>query len=201
MNDPLIMINPSSFPTQLATDAEKASKEFGLKVGQSIMWEWFAKTGNNCRYYSQWIDFHRIRLYARGEQSIAKYKEQFQVDGDMSHINLDWTPVPIIPKFVDIVVNGMNDRLFEVKAYSQDVMSAEKRSKFQEMVEADMAAKDYLLQVKANQKALLEELEESFLLLKPFRVNVKIPASQKHRFFLFFFYKNPILGISFQTAC
>jgi hypothetical protein len=142
------MINPSSFPTQLATDAEKASKEFGLKVGQSIMWEWFAKTGNNCRYYSQWIDFHRIRLYARGEQSIAKYKEQFQVDGDMSHINLDWTPVPIIPKFVDIVVNGMNDRLFEVKAYSQDVMSAEKRSKFQEMVEADMAAKDYLLQVK-----------------------------------------------------
>jgi hypothetical protein len=142
------MINPSSFPTQLATDAEKASKEFGLKVGQSIMWEWFAKTGNNCRYYSQWIDFHRIRLYARGEQSIAKYKEQFQVDGDMSHINLDWTPVPIIPKFVDIVVNGMNDRLFEVKAYSQDVMSAEKRSKFQEMVEADMAAKDYLMQVK-----------------------------------------------------
>jgi len=150
MNDPLIMINPSSFPTQLATDAEKASQEFGLKVGQSIMWEWFAKTGNNCRYYSQWIDFHRIRLYARGEQSIAKYKEQFQVDGDMSHINLDWTPVPIIPKFVDIVVNGMNDRLFQVKAYAQDAMSAEKRSKFQEMVQADMISKDILLSVKKN---------------------------------------------------
>jgi len=148
MNDPLIMINPTNFPTQLATDAEKASQEFGLKVGQSIMWEWFAKTGNNCRYYSQWIDFHRIRLYARGEQPINKYKEQFQVDGDMSHINLDWTPVPIIPKFVDIVVNGMSDRLFEVKAYSQDAMSAEKRSKFQDMVEADMVAKDYLMNVK-----------------------------------------------------
>lgn len=146
MNDPLIMINPTNFPTQLATDAEKASKEFGLKVGQSIMWEWFAKTGNNCRYYSQWIDFHRIRLYARGEQPIAKYKEQFQVDGDMSHINLDWTPVPIIPKFVDIVVNGMNDRLFEVKTYAQDAMSMEKRTKFQEMVEADMVSKDFLIQ-------------------------------------------------------
>lgn len=146
MNDPLIMINPTNFPTQLASDAEKASQEFGLKVGQSIMWEWFAKTGNNCRYYSQWIDFHRIRLYARGEQPIAKYKEQFQVDGDMSHINLDWTPVPIIPKFVDIVVNGMNDRLFEVKTYAQDAMSMEKRTKFQEMVEADMISKDFLLQ-------------------------------------------------------
>lgn len=148
MNDPLIMINPTNFPTQLATDAEKASKEFGLKVGQSIMWEWFAKTGNNCRYYSQWIDFHRIRLYARGEQPINKYKEQFQVDGDMSHINLDWTPVPIIPKFVDIVVNGMNDRLFEVKAYAQDAMSIEKRSKHQEMIESNMLAKDVLMQIK-----------------------------------------------------
>ncbi len=148
MNDPLIMINPSNFPTQLATDAEKASKEFGLKVGQSIMWEWFAKTGNNCRYYSQWIDFHRIRLYARGEQPINKYKEQFQVDGDMSHINLDWTPVPIIPKFVDIVVNGMNDRLFEVKAYAQDAMSIDKKSSFQSMVEADMLSKDILMTAK-----------------------------------------------------
>ncbi len=148
MNDPLIMINPSSFPTQLATDAEKASKEFGLKVGQSIMWEWFAKTGNNCRYYSQWIDFHRIRLYARGEQPIAKYKTQFEVDGDMSHINLDWTPVPIIPKFVDIVVNGMNDRLFEVKAFAQDAMSIEKKSKHQQMIESNMLAKDVLMQIK-----------------------------------------------------
>lgn len=148
MNDPLIMINPTNFPTQLATDAEKASQEFGLKVGQSIMWEWFAKTGNNCRFYSQWIDFHRIRLYARGEQPIAKYKEQFQVDGDMSHINLDWTPVPIIPKFVDIVVNGMNDRLFEVKAFAQDAMSIEKKTGFQEMVEADMLSKEILLSAK-----------------------------------------------------
>ena len=148
MNDPLVMINPTNFPTQLATDAEKASAEFGLKVGQSIQWEWFAKTGNNCRYYSQWIDFHRIRLYARGEQPIGKYKEQFQVDGDMSHINLDWTPVPIIPKFVDIVVNGMHDRLFEVKAYAQDAMSIEKRSKFQDMVEADMLSKEILMTAK-----------------------------------------------------
>ena len=148
MNDPLIMINPTNFPTQLATDAEKASQEFGLKVGQSIMWEWFAKTGNNCRYYSQWIDFHRIRLYARGEQPINKYKEQFQIDGDMSHINLDWTPVPIIPKFVDIVVNGMNDRLFEVKAYAQDAMSIDKKSSFQSMVEADMLSKDILMTAK-----------------------------------------------------
>lgn len=149
MNKPLGILMPDTqFPSQLATDQEKASWEYGLRIGQSISYEWFAKTGNSCRYYSQWIDFHRIRLYARGEQPIAKYKSQLEVDGDMSHINLDWTPVPIIPKFVDIVVNGMHDRLFEVKAYAQDAMSADKRSKFQEMVEADMIAKDFLVQTK-----------------------------------------------------
>ena len=149
MNKPLGILMPDTqFPSQLATDQEKESWEYGLRIGQSISYEWFAKTGNSCRYYSQWIDFHRIRLYARGEQPIAKYKSQLEVDGDMSHINLDWTPVPIIPKFVDIVVNGMHDRLFEVKAYAQDAMSSNKRSKFQEMVEADMIAKDLLVQTK-----------------------------------------------------
>jgi len=151
MNKPLGILMPDTqFTSQLATDQEKASWEYGLRIGQSISYEWFAKTGNSCRYYSQWIDFHRVRLYARGEQPVAKYKSQLEVDGDMSHINLDWTPVPIIPKFVDIVVNGMNDRLFEIKAYSIDPMSIEKRSKFQEMVEADMIAKPVLMQAKES---------------------------------------------------
>lgn len=145
MNKPLGILMPDTqFPSQLATDQEKASWEYGLRIGQSISYEWFAKTGNSCRYYSQWIDFHRIRLYARGEQPVAKYKSQLEVDGDMSHINLDWTPVPIIPKFVDIVVNGMHDRLFEVKAYAQDAMSMDNRLEFQQMVERDMLAKDVL---------------------------------------------------------
>lgn len=151
MNKPLGILMPDTqFPSQLATDEEKASWEYGLRIGQSISYEWFAKTGNSCRYYSQWIDFHRVRLYARGEQPVAKYKSQLEVDGDMSHINLDWTPVPIIPKFVDIVVNGMNDRMFEIKAYSIDPMSIEKRSKFQEMVEQDMIAKPVLAQAKES---------------------------------------------------
>jgi hypothetical protein len=145
MNKPLGILMPDTqFPSQLATDQEKASWEYGLRIGQSISYEWFAKTGNSCRYYSQWIDFHRVRLYARGEQPIAKYKSQLEVDGDMSHLNLDWTPVPIIPKFVDIVVNGMHDRLFEVKAYAQDAMSMDNRFGFQQMVERDMIAKDVL---------------------------------------------------------
>tara|TARA_R110002110_G_scaffold153422_5_gene346812 strand:- start:4041 stop:6473 length:2433 start_codon:yes stop_codon:yes gene_type:complete len=146
MKKPVIAVNPASFPNQLATDAEKASLEYGLNIGQSIQYQWFKRSGNTCRFYNQWVDFHKLRLYARGEQSTAKYKSELAVDGDLSYLNLDWTPVPIIPKFVDIVVNGMSDRLFTVQAYAQDAMASDQRKGYQQMIEADMVAKDFLLQ-------------------------------------------------------
>ena len=147
MKNIVIDITSTAFPSQLASDSEKASESFGLQVGQAIQYEWFRKDGNACRFYSQWREFHRLRLYARGEQSIAKYKNELSVDGDLSYLNLDWTPVPILPKFVDIVVNGMSDRLFKVKAYAQDAMSQSKRNKYQDMIEAQMAGKDVLQKI------------------------------------------------------
>lgn len=144
MKNVTIEINAVSFPSQLATDAEKASKSFGLQVGQAIQYEWFRKDGNSSRFYGQWRDFRRLRLYARGEQPVAKYKDELAIDGDLSYLNLDWTPVPIIPKFVDIVVNGMSERLFKVKAYAQDAMSQAKRSKYQDIIESQMAGKPVL---------------------------------------------------------
>ena len=134
----------TTFPSQLASDQEKASEQFGLQVGQAIQYEWFRKDGTSCRYYSQWREFHNLRLYARGEQPVNKYKNELAIDGDLSYLNLDWTPVPIIPKFVDVVVNGMSDRLFKVKAYAQDAMSQSKRSRYQDLVEGEMVAKPIL---------------------------------------------------------
>ena len=150
MRDVQVNIASTSFPTQFVSDSEKASSEFGIQVGQAIQYEWFKRDGNGCRFYSQWREFNRLRLYSRGEQSVAKYKNELSVDGDLSYLNLDWTPIPIIPKFVDIVVNGMSDRLFAVKAYAQDAMSSAKRSKYQDMIEAQMVSKDLLLQVKQD---------------------------------------------------
>ena len=126
------------------SDSEKATDEFGLQIGQAIQYEWFKKDGSGCRYFSQWRDFNRLRLYARGEQGTGKYKNELAVDGDLSYLNLDWTPVPVLPKFVDIVVNGMQDREFSVKAYAQDALSQSKRSKYQQMIEGQMVAKPML---------------------------------------------------------
>jgi hypothetical protein len=150
MKDVVVNISSTAFPSQFVSDSEKATPEFGLQVGQAISWEWFRKDGSQCRYYNQWAEFNRLRLYARGEQSIQKYKNELAIDGDLSYLNLDWTPVPILPKFVDIVVNGMGDRLFKVKAYAQDAMSQAKRSKYQDMIESQMLSKDLLLKIQGE---------------------------------------------------
>ena len=144
MRDVNVNITSTGFPSQFVSDSEKKTVEFGLQVGQAIQYEWFKKDGTQCRFYDQWRTFHRLRLYARGEQPVGKYKNELAIDGDLTYLNLDWTPVPVLPKFVDIVVNGMSDRLFKVKAFAQDAMSQQKRSKYQDLIEGQMVAKPIL---------------------------------------------------------
>ena len=152
MKDVNINIQSAAFPDQFVSDKQKATDEFGLQVGQAIQYEWFRKDGRNCRFYNQWMEFNRLRLYARGEQSVAKYKNELAVDGDLSYLNLDWTPVPIIPKFVDIVVNGMSDRLFKVNCIAMDAMSSEKRGEFQREIEKNVVAKNLFSQIERDFK-------------------------------------------------
>jgi len=131
-----------NFPSQVVSDLEKMSPEYGLKIAKAIEQEWFNGVQSN-RYVDTQNKFHRLRLYARGEQSIQKYKDELSINGDLSYLNLDWKPVPIIPKFVDIVVNGMSERMFDVKAYSQDQYGVSKRTEYMESLIRDMQAKTY----------------------------------------------------------
>ena len=132
------------FPSMSVSDAEKASIEYGKKIGRAIESEWFKKDSGTSRYQSNRENFHRLRLYARGEQSIQKYKDELSINGDLSYLNLDWKPVPIIPKFVDIVVNGIAERMYDIKAYSQDPVSVQKRTEYMEDIVRDMQAKDFI---------------------------------------------------------
>ena len=132
----------SYFPSQIASDIEKMSPEYGLKVAKAIEHEWFKRDSGTNRFYNNQNTFHRRRLYARGEQPIQKYKDELSINGDLSYLNLDWSIVPIIPKFVDIVVNGISDRAFDIKAFSQDPYGVSKRTKYMESVIRDMQTKD-----------------------------------------------------------
>ena len=132
------------FPSQVVSDQEKASLEYGLKVGRAIESEWFKRDSGTNRFYNNQNEFHKLRLYARGEQSIQKYKDELSINGDLSYLNLDWKPVPIIPKFVDIVVNGMAERTYDIKAYSQDPYGMSKRTAYMESILRDIETKELI---------------------------------------------------------
>tara|TARA_R110000744_G_scaffold112884_2_gene211640 strand:+ start:249 stop:2669 length:2421 start_codon:yes stop_codon:yes gene_type:complete len=133
----------SYFPSQVVSDSKKKSEEYGLKVAKAIEHEWFHMDSGSNKYRTNSTNFHNLRLYARGEQSIQKYKDELSINGDLSYLNLDWKPVPIISKFVDIVVNGIAERTFDIKAYSQDPFGVYKRTQYMEGVLEDMNAKAY----------------------------------------------------------
>ena len=135
----------SSFPDQIVSDGEKQSLKYGSLVGRAIENEWFRN--NNAggdRFVSNYQNYHRLKLYARGEQSIQKYKDELAINGDLSYLNLDWKPVPILSKFVDIVVNGMSQRAYEIKAFAQDPESVKKRTDYADKIMRDMAGKEFL---------------------------------------------------------
>ena len=141
----------SAFPSQVVSDVEKNSLEYGRQVAQAIEYEWFGQgrtTGN--RYLTNWNNYHQLRLYARGEQSIQKYKDELSINGDLSYLNLDWKPVPILSKFVDIVVNGISKKSYDIKAYAQDPFSVKKRTDYATQLYEDMLSREYLEQLKST---------------------------------------------------
>ena len=159
-----------NFPSQVVSDLEKMTAEYGLKVGKAIEAEWFGG-GVNTKYGRRRDQFHQRRLYARGEQPVQKYKDELSINGDLSYLNIDWRPVPIIPKFVDIIVNGMSSRLFGIKAYSQDPYGVQARTEYMESLQRDMNAKDFNnqaaqtgLNLYENDPAELPETEEELML-------------------------------------
>ena len=162
----------SYFPSQTVSDAEKLSYEYGLKVGKAIEQEWFNNDRGSNRYKTNHNDFHSLRLYARGEQSIQKYKDELSINGDLSYLNLDWTPVPIISKFVDIVVNGMSERMYDIKAYSQDPYGVSKRTAYMDSILADMRTKElnaftedaFGIQISEHDEETLPDSEEELAL-------------------------------------
>ena len=170
------------------SDAEKASIEYGKKIGRAIESEWFKKDSGTSRYQSNRENFHRLRLYARGEQSIQKYKDELSINGDLSYLNLDWKPVPIIPKFVDIVVNGISERTYDLNAYSQDPSSVKNRSDYMDSILEDMRTQNYKNQVgrtfgidiyKTNQKNLpIDESELNVHMQLDYKQGIEIAQEE-----------------------
>lgn len=140
--------NPG-FPNPLASDAEKDSKEYILQWGQAIVHEWFARNEgqDNCRFLIQKNDFHKRKLYARGEHPTDSLKEILNEGEDTeSYTNFDLRPIQVLPRFLKTMVNSAYDRLFEVTAEATDKYSTDVRDEYRKILEDLMVSKEMLKQ-------------------------------------------------------
>ena len=103
-----------NFPDPTAQSIEKMSKSYGLKYAKAIMGQWGGTVATNSLYQRRFKEFENNRDYANGTQNTQIYKQILNSldpsNGDGTLLNLDWTPVPIVPKFVKIVVNKILSR-------------------------------------------------------------------------------------------
>ena len=215
------MITTLNFPSQAVSDAEKLSYEYGLKVGKAIESEWFNNNRRGNKYLNTKNQFHKLRLYARGEQPVQKYKDELSINGDLSYLNLDWKPVPIIPKFVDILVNGISERMYDVKAVSTDTNGVDKRTKYMESMLRDMRSKEFddyaeenfNIQTRENPRESLPDTEDELKLHMQLNYKQSIEVAEEQALKVLFqgnnyeltrkrFYRDlTVLGIGAVKTC
>jgi hypothetical protein len=103
------------FPSPIAPDEEKKTKAYGLQVGKSIYSTAMLGGSGTSYYASRNIKFQESRVFANGKQPFQTYLDLLGVNGKNSFINLDYHPRPIAPKFRDILVNSIMERLERVE--------------------------------------------------------------------------------------
>ena len=132
----------NGYPSPLATNEEKATKEYGLEYFKNMYYEWH----NNGDVYFRDLKmrYSRNRSYAEGNQDVGKYKDLLDAQGDSSYLNIDWSPVSIVPKFVDVIVNGMVNQEYDIKAKTIDPIAANERLEKKKELYGNMLTKDFL---------------------------------------------------------
>ena len=163
----------SNFPDPLASSETKRSKEYGLKYAKAIYQQWGKIDQQNSAYGNRKRTFEKNRRYANGTQDTAIYRSLLTSldpnNGDGSMLNLDFTPVPILPKFVRIVVN----KILSLSPYPNleaiDPISSSEKDLKRKKVELSVKAKSSLegiekklgVQVMGPSKDIPESLEEA----------------------------------------
>ena len=179
--------NPKSgFPDPLADPLEKQSKEYGLRYAKAIEAQWGKMTDKSSLYGSRNEIFNRNRHYANGTQDTSIYKKLLTSlnpnDGEGSLLNIDYTPVPILPKFVRIVVNKILSRNPYPNLEAVDPLSSSEKNKEKQRLRTQVAIKDDLKDLKEQTGGLVldvdpdqlpDSLEEADIFLE---TNIKTDA-------------------------
>lgn len=175
----------SSFPDPLVGTDTKKSNSYGLQYAKAIESQWGKITSATSLYGKRNVVFERSRDYANGTQDTNIYKKLLRSlspnDGDGTLLNLDYTPVPILPKFVRVVANKILSRNPYPNLEAVDPLSSSEKNNKKRRVEIQVEAKKQLQQLKENTGMVIgddpdklpDTLEEAEILLG---TNVKTDA-------------------------
>ena len=145
---------PTGFPDPLAPKEVKDKKEYGVQYAKAISSQWGRVDDEGSLYRKRRKVFDRNRDYANGTQDTSIYKQLLNTldpnNGEGSMLNLDFTPVPILPKFVRIVVNKILSSEPYPNVEAIDPISRSQKDLFKKVVDA-----------KVKTKKSVEKIEES----------------------------------------
>lgn len=142
----------SGFPDPLAPKEEKATKDYGIRYAKAIRDQWSSGNQGGSILQKRKDVFLKNRAYAQGTQDTSIYRQLLSSldpnNGDGTFLNLDFTPVPILPKFVRIVVNKILSREPYPNVEAVDPISSSEKDKERQKKEALIKAKQQLINVK-----------------------------------------------------
>lgn len=183
---------PNGFPSDLATNSAKKSDAYGIAYSNAIEEDWFKRVNTNNQFYTQKLQYQEYRAYRQGNQSDDRFKKYINPTGDTSWINLDYTPIQIIPKFIDIVKNSIVDQFFRVAVEAVDPMALSKRDEERDKILARKITKEVMEAVgnmggadRLSEKFIPENDEElEFYMTTNYKMTVEIALEQAIEFTL-----------------
>jgi hypothetical protein len=105
-----------------ASPEKKRTMEFGLKIAQHIEKHWKSEyyTDRNKR-------IEKNIKFATGKQPMQEYLSQMSLDGKDVYINIDTTPPPIAPKFVEVIIGSLMKREEKPRVSAVDPLSLQQK--------------------------------------------------------------------------
>ena len=164
--------NKSGFPDPLESRLIKEGKEYGLRFAKAILAQWGSMGEDQSLIRKRSRIFHKNRRYANGTQDTSIYRQILTSldpsNSDGSLLNLDFSPVPILPKFVRIVVNKILSKDPYPNLEAVDPLSSSEKDKQRRKVEMMIRHKEQLQALQKqtgvqaeNVDAVPETLEEA----------------------------------------
>lgn len=168
--------NSINFPDPLAERSKKEGREYGLRYAKAIHGQWGSVEESNSLMKKRVTTFDRNRKYANGTQDTTIYRQLLTSldpnNGDGSFLNMDFTPVPILPKFVRIVVNKILSAEPYPNLEAVDPLSSSEKDKQRRKIEATIKNREKLIEAQkktgiqiADTESIPETLEEAEIFL------------------------------------